>query len=65
VNNSILLCKKKEMLFHAVDEKCMGVEFEIGLGTTREPKKRNSCCTKLKNTFLKAKSVQFLVVTSD
>jgi len=26
------------MLFQAVDENCMGVEFEIGLGTTREPK---------------------------
>jgi hypothetical protein len=27
------------MLFHTVDENCLGVEFEIGLGTTREPKK--------------------------
>jgi hypothetical protein len=27
------------MLFHTVDENCMGVEFEIGLGTTRESKK--------------------------
>jgi hypothetical protein len=27
------------MLFRTVDENCMGFEFEIGLGTTREPKK--------------------------
>jgi hypothetical protein len=50
------------MLFHTVDKNCMGVEFEIGLGTTREPKKRNRRGSKLKKAFLKAKSIQFLFV---
>ena len=58
----ILLNKGKKMLFHTVDEDCMGIEFEIGLRTTGEPKKRNSCGSKLKKAFLKAKSIQFLFV---
>jgi len=40
----------------------MGVEFEIGLGTTREPEKRNSYGSKLKKASLKEKSIQFLFV---
>jgi hypothetical protein len=58
----ILLSKKKIMLFNTVNENCMCVEFEIGLGTTREPEKRNSYGSNLKKASLKAKSIQFLFV---
>jgi hypothetical protein len=40
-NVSSFYCPKK-VLSHTVDENCMVVEFEIGLGTTPEPKKEIS-----------------------
>jgi len=39
----------------------MGVEFQIGLETTREPKKRNSPRSKLKKAFLKAEKYTVFV----
>jgi hypothetical protein len=52
------------MLFNTVNENCMGVEFEIGLGTTGEPKKRNNYGRKLKKASLKAKSIVFVCEVS-
>lgn len=61
MSNFIPLYKKKKILFDTVEENCMGVEFQIGLETTREPKKRNSPRSKLKKAFLKAEKYTVFV----